>query len=328
MNSRQMVRRFVPCVAMMQALWCLTACQSFTNTTAMDIRPHQPWARQIAQREVAAAGQGGGSMRQLPARATRRAVQAIAADIEDFAGSALTQGRSSQLMDNRDLVNRMTSVQRTAQLLINDDVRDSTGIASNGAALFTALVDAEYGVARFAARPGLRLQDRHALDQLASWLRARSTGVGAVLMPLSGSGFFDVSTPERKAAMSALDLVVKARADESLIGSRPHISLAAGIDGVERAAQSFLLGGDQGRAGAWMKMVALSTTMLLTDRVATNIAGRDNEPELTRARSADLAGALREILTQLGVKAPAPDEQFRNASQWSWWDQVPAVERL
>ena len=300
----------------------------FATAPAMDIRPHQSWAERGIHREVAESSDSASPIAALSADEIVLSVQAIAGAIADHSRSVLSEGRSAQLMDNNDLLNRLSSVQRTAQLVVDEDGREPTVVSSRGTALFAALIDAANGAARLAARSGLPPDDRQALGQLEGWLRTKSTELGAALIPIPNVTSIDVSTPKRRLAMAALDLVRATRADESLIGSRPHISLVAGIDTVERAAQSFLLGSERDPTTAQTRLVALWTAILITDRVATNIAGRDSESEQTRTSSADLAGSLQQIATGLGVKGPSPEERARNAAQWSWWEDVPKIERL
>lgn len=249
--------------------------------------------------------------------------KSCAAGVAVLAHSLLSEGKSTRLLDISDLVTRIAAVQRVAIKVMDDDEQDATGVPLKSTALLAALADAANAVERVARRADTA-ESRQSLGQLEAELRSKYAELSSVLLPLSVMTTINVSTPVRRAAVKTLELAQTTRVDEALVGSRPHISLAAGIDTAERAAQSILLGKDDDN-GAAAKVTALATAILLTERVATNIAARGNESAETRSKSSDLAASLRAVAVTLRVRTPNPSGQSQNATGWLWWDELPVL---
>ncbi len=237
----------------------------------------------------------------------------IAVEIADFARSTLSTGVLARPLGNDFLVGTVDMLERVAQRLLSDD-GDAVSVAAKGTALLAALGDAINSAASMASQRSLAWETRQELRQLEGRLREKSATLAAAILPLPAVTSIVVSTPERRAAVEALDLAQTARAEPLLGGPRPHRSLLAGLDTLERAAQSVVLGDDSDRMAASARLIALSTALLMTARVAANIGERPVEPTDGRRKAADLAASLRSVATRLGVVAPPPDD-----TQWLGW---------
>lgn len=243
----------------------------------------------------------------------------LAAGIADYAGAMLDGGMSVHVTGYAYLMGKMGAVQRTAQRVVDDEGRDASGVSTKGTALLSALADTAHAAAGIVSRPGTSARARQELAEIEADLRRKQAEFGAMILPLPAVTSILVSTPERRAAVRALDLAQTARAEAAFVQPGPRVSLLAALETLELAAQSVLMGDDSDRGAAAGKLAALSTAVLLTDRVATNIGGRDIERKETRDKARELAQSLRALAPQLGVVPPSEAEQSQNEVRWLGW---------
>jgi hypothetical protein len=246
-----------------------------------------------------------------------RSIQVIATGVADFAGNTLENTFWTQVMDIADLRTRMASTMRAARATAAHHGEDAD-IAAKATVVIVALEDIANAVAR-APRSG-NVGTARALARFEADLRGIAAVLSAAVLPLPSVRSISVSTPRRRAVIEVLDVVQSARADQSFIQPRRHISLVAALDTVERAAQSVLLGEDKDE-NAVARVAALAMAMLMSDRVATNIGNRTNENMEMRSKSLALSASLRALVGQFGAVPPSSLQQARNATQWLWWDE-------
>lgn len=247
----------------------------------------------------------------------------LAGDIARHAQSLLEGGLSSQALEYEHLRGALGSVQRTAQRVRDNYRHDPVRLAAGSTALLNAMGDAAQSASNIAARPGTPEPVVQELRGLESQLRERREELAALVLPLPAVRSFVVSTPERRAAVEALDLAQVARADPMFVRPRTRTSLAAAMETLERAAQSLLSGEIGDQQGNAAKLTALATAVLQAERVATNISGRAVEPEEIRGKAKALAAGLRKVADQLDVAVPTPSEQALNEQRWQGWMLPP-----
>jgi hypothetical protein len=327
--TRRSVLKVVP--AMSLVTWAVAACQLVPPPGRVpDIRPHQSAVASLIYRKVAplpapsvveVRAADAPPTPPAAARQPDRTPRTIAAAIVEYAQSVVT-GTGTELSGDYDLVRtRIPAVMRTAQRVVADDGSDPAGVPAKSTALLAALGDAANSVANILLRPGTPVQDRPALGQMEAALRAHSAELSAVLLPLPAVSSVSASTPARRAATAVLDLTQSALADTAVVGRGQRVSLLAGLDTLDRAAKSVLTGDDSDRQATAARITAMSTALLLTQRVAANISTRDVEPAAMRARMAALADSLRGIGHDLGLAMPRGDD-----TRWTGW-ALPAPQR-
>ncbi len=242
-------------------------------------------------------------------------LHAVSADIAGFAQSTLADSASNAFDNYSYLMTAMGAVQRTAQRVVDADGSDQRGLSATGTTLLNALNDSASTAANIASRPNTPWRTRQALQQLQTGLRAKAAELARVILPLPAVTSIIVSTPERRATVAALDLAQTARADAAFLEPRPRATLMAGLETLERAAQSILVGDDADHGLAAARLSALSTAIQLTERVAASIGRRANEEEDTRRKAKDLAASLARIMSQLDLVPTSAATQAQDSGR-------------
>jgi hypothetical protein len=235
--------------------------------------------------------------------------KSVAADLLIFANVTLTSAAWKSLGDYSYLNAAMGYVQNHARTVLATDEQDLVSVSAKGAILLNAVEDAASTAEGIVLRPRTAPADKQALTQLAMALRANAAALGAVILPLPAVKSVNVSTPQRRVAIAALDLAQTARADQAFLAPGRHPTLSAGLETLERAAQSVLLGSDADDAAALARLTALSTAIQGAARVAAGIDRRANENPQNQRKAADLSAALRMVGGQLTLVMQSPQER-------------------
>jgi hypothetical protein len=227
--------------------------------------------------------------------------RAVAAGIIDFAETTLASDAWKPLGEYRYLSTSMGYVRHHAGDVVATDEGDLAALSARSAALLNALEDAASTAQGIALRPRTTQPNKQALAQLETELRAKATTLAAVILPLPAANSIKVASPERRAAVAALILAQTARADETFLRPGGHPTMSAGIETLERAAQSVLFGNDENKSVADARLSALSTAIQGAARVAAGIDRRANESPQNRSKAAELATSLRTVGGQLSL---------------------------
>jgi hypothetical protein len=237
--------------------------------------------------------------------------QTLAANILEFAQATVAGDAWKELGEYSYLNTTLQAVQRHARDVVNPDGHDPAYVSARSAALLNALQDAASTAEGIALRPRTSAANKQALAQLQAQLREHAATLGGVILPLPAVTSINVSTPERRLAVTALELVQTTSADASFLAPGRHPTLSAGIETLERAAQSILAGDDADQGVANAKLSALSTAIQTTVRVAEGIDRRANENPENRKKAAELATSLRTVAAQLGMVKRSPPPPTR-----------------
>jgi hypothetical protein len=125
-------------------------------------------------------------------------------------------------------------------------------------------------------------------------------------MPTPRVTSVNVSTPERRAAISALDLAQSTLRNTALVGPRSISWLGNELDTLERAAQSVLSDDGTNESRFTAKLYALRGALQTTSRNADNIARRPRANSDVLNHATELSKAVRRVVNQLDAAVPQP----------------------
>jgi hypothetical protein len=203
----------------------------------------------------------------------------------------------------------MTTVdraQQAAEAVVSDDGRDPAGMPTKSTALITALAYAADASANVASRPRTAPSMTRSLEQLTSALREQSAALTAIILPVRAAASTTVAaTPAHRAAIGVLDLVRVTRGDTSFVGPHAHTFLATSLDTLDRAARSVVSDDDASVSATTAREDALSSAIVTTANVASDIASRAADSAGARQQAAGLAANLRTLASQLDAQMPA-----------------------
>ena len=246
--------------------------------------------------------------------AQSRAPQAVATGRTPKAAAtaALELVRSTFPIDARDdltshtfLASNVDALQRAAQAVIDDDGTDAAAAPSKINVLVHDLTNAANTAVNIAGRPRQTPQIKRKFEQFATALRAISSDLLAMTLPVSAGNAsrtaISDASPAKQAAAAALDLAQSTRRDDTYVGPRLHTFLGTNLTTLERAAQAVI--DDDGRTATatTAKLYALSSALDATAKNAVDIGGRSNETAETKSKSKQLNTAARTISARLDV---------------------------
>lgn len=262
---------------------------------------HETWSRRIEARNPAADPRHG-----------------VVASILELVQSALADETTRTLDEIMYPITGLQHVQRYAQAVLDHAHVDPALHAGNYLEIINALNNtadlAENSVARPRA-PGISAPQ---YLQLARQMRAKSSELAALVMPVTSTPNPSDATPDLRAANAVLQLTQMTRAESSAPGSPWRAWMLTELNTLDRAAQS-VLGGRRDDPGATalsqsMFRVSLQSTALQAER----ISGRGDASPDARRRTSALAASLRDIATRLAAsEVTAPTPAWASDSDWS-----------
>jgi beta-lactamase regulating signal transducer with metallopeptidase domain len=230
----------------------------------------------------------------IQAGASAASPREVVSNILDLIQSALADDVTGKLDDIERPITGLHHVQRHARAVLNDDGSSPAALAAHYVEIVNALATtANSAVTVAGRRPDLRLPTEK-FQQLAAALRSKSAELAAVVMPTSDIRL-NVTTPEQRAALTALELARAARREPRFSPSW----LPTHLNTLERAAQS-LASDDGATPGATtMKISLLTSALRVATRQANEIAGRATVVGDVRRKAAELAISLNGVGEQL-----------------------------
>jgi dsDNA-specific endonuclease/ATPase MutS2 len=230
----------------------------------------------------------------------------VTASILDLVESALADESLAVLDEVQRPITGLHHLQRLARAVAEDDGHD----AAFQAASYTEIINALKNTATFAsnvtsAPRGAQLS-KQKVDQLAAAMREKADELADAVMPTPRVTSVNVSTPERRAAISALDLAQSTLRNTALVGPRSISWLGNELDTLERAAQSVLSDDGTNESRFTAKLYALRGALQTTSRNADNIARRPRANSDVLNHATELSKAVRRVVNQLDAAVPQP----------------------
>jgi beta-lactamase regulating signal transducer with metallopeptidase domain len=230
----------------------------------------------------------------------------VVADILDLVQSALADESLAALDEIQRPITGLHYIQRSALAIVSGE----TGAPAFLAASYMDIINGLKNTATFASSVtstprGARLPKKE-VDLLAAAMRKLAEELADATIPTPSVTSVNVSTAERRVAISALDVAQTTLRNVALVGPRSNSWLGNELETLERAAQSALSDDGTNQDRFIMKLHALSGALLSTSRNADNIARRPRLDADIRRNATELSASGRRLANQLAAAMPPP----------------------
>jgi beta-lactamase regulating signal transducer with metallopeptidase domain len=230
----------------------------------------------------------------------------VTADILKLVNSALADESLAVLDEVQRPITGLHHLQRLAQAVADDEGRNPAVQAASYAEIINALKNTATFASNITSAPRGAQLSKQKIDQLAMALRERAEDLAEVTMPTPRVSTVIVSTPERRAAVSALDLAQSTLRNTAFVGPRSNSWLFNELDTLEQAAQSVLSDDGTSESRFVVKLYALKGALQSTFRNADNIARRPRVSSDVLSHATELSASVRRVSNQLDAALSQP----------------------
>jgi beta-lactamase regulating signal transducer with metallopeptidase domain len=229
----------------------------------------------------------------------------VVADILDLVQSALADESLAALDEVQRPITGLHFIQRSARAIVNGEASDPAALAASYMQIINGLKNTATFATSVTSSPRGAELPKQEVALLAAAMRKLADELADATIPAPAITSVNVSTPERRVAVAALDLAQTALRNVAMVGPRSNSWLGNELDTLERAAQSALSDDGANQDSFSLKLHALAGALLSTAGNADNIARRPRVVPDIQRNATELSASTRRLADQLaGIMRP------------------------